>query len=346
MAGLTDTIYGDILAKYQAGYIDKNNFRKSQAGMFEQLRKDTDNPLGLLSPQDKALLENSPIGKVIDLSVIKYDPSNYVLTETAPATLEPVETQLETGKVNVTWRDVSFNIFINKDEHVNNSVDAQQKLEKQLLAWEEAVVGKIDADGITAINTAKTQALSKNFGITFDGTSKTLNFAADEDVKVYGATGRMFEANNYAGSRTMVGNAGIAYMTDQLMKLSDYNAINEALQLQGWSMATTNRIADAVGKKATAYAMIDGYTALLTQTAAAYKNGTTSGKGEEWSTMQLPTSGITANVFYRDGAVIKTGTDSSISNQMVWTFWVRYAIVTPALDYADKNPFIKLDVAE
>lgn len=341
-----------VLTDYQAK-LDKNELTVPKFGMLDQFKSDTNRADGILSQDDKDKIQNQPIGRTVEIPVMQYTEGDYTLTSGKPNTFSPAYVARDSAVYTVSYVDNWFPITMGFGEHQNNKIKYADKLSRELMAWDKAVAKNLNAQCVTAANSAKTQAVTKTFGATFNATDDLVNFTLAEEDRFWGKLSRMHSANDLNGSMTIVGNEGVGYRYDVLGYQGANNDKNLEIQRAPWNVRTDNSITDAASKQATGYAMIDGNTAILHQTGAQFKAGLRSTSGKEWGTGVLPLSGAQFGVVYSSDGVIPGATVTDYQNnpldlQETWIFWVRNTVITAynSAVATRPSPIIKFDIAD
>ncbi len=345
------TVLPPVLTEYNE-QLDKNEIRRPEHGMLDQFRSDTNSSTGILTNSEKEAFEKAPVGRTVEVPVMAYDSGNYTLTASKPTTFTPGFQERTSAKVGVTWVDHTFAIVMNKGEFVNNRINYQHHLRRELHAWDLALADAYNSMALAAVDSAKTQVLADSYGNTF--ASNVVNFAKAKEKIYLADLSQMVKSNRYYQPATIVGNGGVALLHDYLKVEGKYNSFNYEVNGSMFNMRRDQSIANAAAKFGTGYAMIDGNTAMLHQVGDLHRQGHVTTSGKEFGMTTLPISGAQLGVVYHsDGNIAGADNVTNKSNvpldvRETWVFWSRTAVLTAynSDQATNASPFIKYDVAD
>lgn len=321
--------------------------RPSRYGAFEVVRQGVDEPGSIIS-QD--LLEKARMSAGRTLQSPVWDYKDVTLGSTRTATIADDENTSQ--MYDVTFSILSWGFTQVPAAFMNNEIALQDDFEKKYVAGLNKVLAALDTAALTSYNTEKTQVIGDDLGYTV--ASNVVNASLAQANEIIGDLTPMMNSNDFYDNIKVVGNTGLLSQISKMAEYGDFNSQDRTLQFLDKEFFFTNRLANAVGKKATGYAINGASVGILTRAEREAILGTTSRTGHEWmiefeEALQLPIDAYYYESVGDQNAIAGASTaDLTRGLKRHYGFALEYAIVhaynEDKATYA--TPIIKFDIAD
>lgn len=341
---LTNTLLQNLRAQSP---VDKNEHRGSRYGAFDLFMMETDNPNGIISEdlKNKAL---SSIDQTLQIPVIDYD-GTIAIGNTLPAVIADSENNSQLYTVNFTC--YSFGFTQVPAMFKNNEISMARDFNVKMLKYINKLGATLDTDCVAALEAAKNQVQPDNLNHTWAANTLTASLANEEVV--IGDLDAIMNSIDYYNNLHIVGNTGIQAIIGHLRQHGGNQAQYKALQYLDKQLHFTNRLSNAVDRKATAYVVEAGQVGMLHGFEYEALLNSRARTGHEWGTDVLPMLNLPIGTYYYEGvgdySAIVGGQNAKMTRVIKrhFGFAVLLAFLTPYNSDAANiaNPILKIDVA-
>jgi hypothetical protein len=340
---LTNTLLQNMRAQSN---LDKNEHRGSRYGALDLFMMETDNPNGIVSDdlKNQAL---TAIDRTLQVPVIDYD-GGISIGSTLPATIADSENTSQL--VTVSFTTYSFGFTQVPAMFKNNEIEMERDFRVKMLKYINKLGATLDTAAVAALEAAKNQVTPDNLGHTWASNILTAALASEEDI--IGDLDAVMNSIDYYNNLHIVGNTGIQGLIGRLRQHGGNQAEYKMLQYMDKQLHYTNRISNAVSRKATGYVVEEGQVGMLHGFEYEALLNSRARTGHEWGTDVLPGLNLPIGTYYYEGV----GDYSAISGGFTagtrvikrhYGFAVLIAFLTPYNSDATTiaSPILKFNIA-
>lgn len=333
-----------------ANDFDKNERRWSEFGALDHFIMDTNAQGGIVNPQIVDMARRS-MGKVMDFPAIKYDGGNVSIGSSRSLTI--ADSELTSVIINVTFTTYTFGFTQVPVLFTNNEIGMQQDFEAKLKTYVRKLADTLDLAAISALNTNRTQVVENLLGkYSFAANTLIVTDALKEDI--LGDIDPLFRAGDLSADRyTVIGDMGLLSIINNISEKGLYQDVfKQKGQLSNRDFKFTNRLTATAGKRAAAFAVINGNCAMLSRFERECLAGTRARTGHEWGIETLPWLGIPVGTYTYESVDDYSAIAGAASADMDrvrkihYGFAVDQAFVTVynSLPAERMNPFLKIHI--
>lgn len=279
--------------------LDKYEIRGSRYGAFDCFVEQTNSPMSMVSDELKAKARGSIGAPKLQVPVINYD-SGVTISNSRSTTISDDENT--SAFVEVTFATYSFGFTMVPSLYMNNEIGYQKDFEKKLMKYIYALGKALDSAALTALDSAKTQAIANPLLYSFDSTGATPTFILsanwNQRENILGDLGVMAGSNDFFDQMHIIGDAGLQSMVQKLAQKDIYNAVNKRNEYADKVFHFSNSIAPKENVYAQGFAVNEGSLGVLTRFERECLNGTTARTGHEWGIATLPVLNIQCGTYY------------------------------------------------
>lgn len=327
--------------------LDKNELRPSRYGALDMFMMMSAMSDGLLTPELVEKAEKS-IGSTLETPVFDYD-AGITIGNTRSAVI--ADSENTTQMLEITFATYSWGFTIVPALFMNNEVNMQKDFEKKFLKYLYKFADTIDTACIAALGAAKTQVLADPLLYTF--TANVLNGTYADRENIIGDLNPMMASNDHFGGIHVLGNAGVESTIRKLAQKSLYNSENKTLEYSDKTLHFSTRVANALDKFATLFAVQRASVALMTRFERECILGTVSRTGHEWGIDTLPMVNMPVGTYYYESVgdfntiAGAASADMTRNRKEHYGFAVDVAILTPynSDPTTIANPILKAQIA-
>jgi hypothetical protein len=311
--------------------LDKWETRPSRYGVYDLFKRDTENPMGIITPELKQKAFAS-IGSTLETPVIDYD-GTVTIGSSRTATIADDE---NTSKMqSITFTTYAFGFTQVPSLFHNNEIGLERDFEAKFLKYLYKLGATLDTAGATALTTNKTQIYAET--LDFTNTANVITSSAANQEKIFGALNTMMWANDFDGDTlNVVVNPGFQYIISQMEEKAKYNSQDKTIQFIGKNMGYSNRITNAVADKATGFAVVPGSVGMLTRLEREALMNIKSKTGHEWEQTTLPMLDLPCAVYTYESVGDYNAIAGAASADMTRAHKVHYGF---AVDVAFVAPY-------
>ncbi len=296
-----------LLNFYERSGFDKYESRPSQWGAWQLFQADTMAGGGIVTPnlQARAL---AAIGSTLQTPVINYD-GTISIRSTRPVVIPQSENT--TALVTISFTTFAFGIREYPALYVNNVLTREEDFDNKMKQRLFALGNAVDTACLTALDAAKTQVLNDDLGGRYSLTSNVVVAPLAEQDAAIGDLSMLQAGNDFYGFQNVVGNNSLhSLLRNRLKEQGEFNDRNKSYQMDDKEFYFSNRLANAVGHKATGYAVEPGSVGFLYQFEpdALLETQTSNHK---WGKVVLPLLNIPVGTYSYDGVEDATATGSN-----------------------------------
>lgn len=319
--------------RVDAPEFDKNEFRITQAGVFDTFKMQSDSATSFVTPElrSKAL---ASMGRSLKIPAINY--KDVTIRSTRPLTIAADENT--SAFYTVSWTTVAYGFVMYPTQHFNNDISYQKDWNAKYKAMLVKMISTLEGLGVTALDAVKNQVTPELVGgHTFS--SNVLHETGIANLASSYITGDLdatMRSNDfYPFNMDVVGNQGYSAVLSRLDGFSAANTENKVLQYGGKNFHFSNSITNASGKSATGYAIPEGSLGLLTRVEPDSLLRTSVADGHQWDSIVLPGLELPVGTYYYEAAVdassVAGGATSHLtrSKAQYFDFAFDIAFVTP-----------------
>lgn len=328
--------------------LDKWVERPSKYGAWDLFVRETDNPMGIISPE---LLDMANRAQGNTLEVPVYDKDGSVtINNTRTVTISDDENT--TAMQSITFTTYEFGFTMVPAQYSNNEMAYQRDFNQKLTKYLNAFLATLDTACLSALSTAKTQVLGSTLG-KYTFAANTVNATLAQKLRIIADITPLMASNDFYEPRHIVGNPGLLSLFLEIQESGLYNDQNRVIQWADKELHFTNRLSDAANKIATGYVVNSGSVGIVHRVDrdAAMRHRTHK---HQFDVVNVPGVGIPMGVYYYDDVADKnaiTGaatTDLTRTKVEAWSWSVDIALPTAYNDtpasYA--SPAMKFDIAD
>lgn len=328
--------------------LDKNETRPSRYGALDFFMTDTDAPGGIVSEDLKTKAWES-IGSTLEVPVIKFD-SGVSIGNTRTLTI--ADSENTSAMYSVAFTTFAWGFTMTPALYHNNEIAYQKDFDAKFIKYLYEFADTLDSACITKLAAEKTQVFKDPLLYTITGNSVQVP-NGDKGI-ILGDLNVLLAANDHFGQTHIIGNGGVESLVRQLAEKDIYNSENKTLQYSDKILHFSNRVANAVGKYGTGFAVQEGTTGMLMRMERESLRRAVSRTGHEWDIVTLPMIGMPVGTYYYesvgDQSTIAGAASADMDRAMKehYGFAVDIAIIT---NYNSDpttiaNPIIKFEIAK
>ena len=273
--------------------LDKWELRPSRYGALDVFLQQTNDPAGIITPEltEKA---NRSIGNVLQVPVIDYDGG---VTISGARTVTIADSENTSRMVTITFATYAWGFTIVPAAYMNNEISIQRDFETKFNKYLYKFSETLDTAAVAALEADKTQVLNDTLGLyTFATNIVTADYAQREEM--IGDIDPMQSANDFYNPLDIVGNAGVESLVRKLAEKGLYNSENKQIQYADKNFHWSNRVANAIDRYATGFAIPSGTVGILSRFEREALLRTKSATGHEWDIATLPMLGMPVGTYY------------------------------------------------
>jgi hypothetical protein len=327
--------------------VDKNELRPSRYGALDLFLAQSTQPGGILTPELVAKAERS-IGNTLQTPVFDFD-GTITIGNTRSATI--ADSENNSALMTITFATYSWGFTIVPAMYMNNEISMQADFERKFLKYLYKYAETLDIACITALATAKTQVFAD--ALLYPTTGNALQATLVQKDSIIGDLNPILAANDHFGQIHLLGNAGLEASIRKMAESGLYNSTNQQLEYNDKVLHFSSRIANALNKYATGYAVQAASLGLMTRFEREALLGTVSRTGHEWGIDTLPMVNMPVGTYYYEsvGDFNTIGGDATAdltrARKEHYGFAVDVAIITPynSAPTTIANPIVKLEIA-
>ena len=325
--------------------VSKNINRRSRYGALDVALNQTAGAESIITG-DMQEQYRSSIGRTVQIPV--FDSEAITITSTRPVTISAAENT--SNFLAVTSNVYSFGFTMVPVQHYNNEIDYMADFEKKLMKRIYAAGAAIDTALLGSLNTYKNKIWTNFDGAPRYVTTNNIFTAAgwDSANAIFGDVKQVMNSNDFYGNHDVILNPGMASKLTDITKMGVFNDKNEALQLMGFDVAASNRLANPTGFAGCGYAVEKGSFGVMFSHEREALRGARSRTGHEWDIVNLPVLNLPADSYYyesvSDLSSFHAGTaDVTRGIQEYFHFAIEMATVVAYNDDLDTyaNPIVK-----
>ncbi len=266
--------------------------RITQTGALDFMMMDTNNTL---SP---ALIRKakSSIGSVLATPVIKYDSGVSIASSRSVTIADDLNTS---AMYTFTFVTYSWGWTETPSAHMNNEISLQEDWAANYKKYLIALSKVMDTAAVAALSAGKTQVFGDLLTYTNVGNVVTADLA--DEMRLFADIDPIMMSNDVDGTIHYIGNPGFKSLVNRTKQLSQFNAENKSLHLNGIPLHYSNRITNGASMGATFYAVTEGSCGLLYRFEREALLGTRSRTGHEWGLDTLIGLDIPVSTYYYEG---------------------------------------------
>lgn len=286
---LVETRIQNILA---GANLDKYEYRASRYGALNAFQKQTNDALGILSPEMREKARAS-IGSNLQAVVIEEDQSISIGNQ---RTLTISDSENTSHFVTITFATYAWGFTVVPSLFMNNEVDIQTDFNKKMIKYLYKFAATLDGVALAKLAAEKTQVIKDS--LLYDKTGNAINAMWTERENLLGDLNVIMEANDYYGNLDIVGDPGLESIVNKLRQLGQYNDINKTNEFADKSFFFTNGMTKDENTYAQGYAINEGSLGMLTRFERECVLGTQARTGHEWDIVTLPFLNIPCGTYY------------------------------------------------
>ena len=310
---------------------DKWEVRASQYGGFDLFRTQTVSPSGIITPdlEAKAL---AAVGTPLQIPVL--DNETFTITNvTQPVTVTGTPNTSQVYAVTFVNYYFGFRMF--PAQHYNNEISLQREFGRKLNGYTYALLAALDAAAIAVLEANKTQVLTDDLGGRYSLVSDVVVGALAEQDAIIGDLNPIFSGNDFFGPIAVVANPSLeSHVRNRLIEQGGFNDRDKTYQYSDKSFHFSNGISNAVGHKATGFAVQADSCGLLQQFSRDAILGHATSQ-HVWDVETLPIANIPIGVYQYDDAIDANAisgaatADMTASKMEAYGFHTAVAFVAP-----------------
>jgi hypothetical protein len=320
--------------------VDKWETRASRWGGLDLFRQQTLDPNGIISDdlRQKAI---AAVGSDLQIPVLDFDSGVTVQNVTQPVTIvgDPSTSQL----MAVTFVQYYWGFRIFPAQHFNNEISMQREFNEQMRKYIYKFSDELDLAAIASLEAAKTQVLADDLGGRYSLTANTIVAPLAEQDAVIGNINPLMAGNDFYGPHHVLANPSLeSHIRNRLIEKGQFNTEDKTYQYNDKTFHFTNNVSNAVGQKATGYAVQAGSVGMVQQFGADAVMGNTTHK-HVWGIEQLPMLGMPIGVYQYEDAIDASGVGGAATAHLTaskveaYGFHTAVAFITPYNSDAANN---------
>lgn len=284
MAFLGATILGEMVATTPS--FDKNEELVGLYGGLATFMKQTNDPLGIVTPELVAMAANST-GRTLKVPVLNKNTTNTVGSD---RNVDLTGYQNVSAMQTVTFAPYTYEIEMIRAYTGTNYITYERDFRRKIDEMENKIIAALDLSACTILSTNKTQYLIEKLGNAF--ASNTFSIPTAQKESLFSDLKTLMTFNKFNGMIDIVANAGVKQLYDKLAQGGVYNAENKQMQYAGLNFNFTNNIANATGMSGSGYAVEAGTLGMVTRVEPEAIRNARSSDGREFTIITLPKTGI------------------------------------------------------
>lgn len=311
--------------------VDKWEVRASNYGFLDLFQSQTNSPTGIITDdlKQKAI---AAVGSTLEIPVI--DKEGFTIQNvTQPLVIagDPSTSQLYA----VTFVNYYFGFRMFPAAHMNNEIKLQREFNRKLQGYIYSLLASLDQAGAAALEADKTQVLADDLGGRYALTADVVVAPLAEEGAIIGDINPLFTGNDFMGPVHVVGNPSFeSHVRNKLLEKGQYNTENKTYQWADKTFHFSNNLSNAVGHKATFFAVQGDAVGMVQQFSPDAILGHST-HNHVWDIETLPIANIPIGVYQYDDAINGATLNGAASAHLTATkmeaygFHTAVAFITP-----------------
>lgn len=305
---LAATVHQDLVARSPELGADEN--RMTAAGAWQATMNQTGR-IGSIATDD--LKAQAAMSTGHTLKVPAFTNKSVTVRSTRPLVIPDSEN--DSVFYTVTWNTFALGFTMLPTRHHNNYISYVDDFGQKYKIVAQALVDAIETAATTNIDAGKTLVLPSVTGDNLAFNTDIVNETGLTSVKesyVLSQLDPLMRINDFNSPvLDVVGNHGLMGALNMMEGFGQMNQENKMIQWQGKNFTFTNKVADALNKRFTGYAIADNTIAYLSRVELDSLYGSSLPDGHLWGTMFMPELGIEVGTYYYPSAVDASAVDAS-----------------------------------
>lgn len=300
------TVLNDIVKDYDRSNFDKNEYRLSEYGGVELIRKQSDDPTGIVDA-DLEEKYNRDFRNSMKIPVIDYQG---VTIGSARSCAMPTG-GLNSKMVSITSSTYAFGFPMVPSQHEENYISYKTTFDKQLLAYSRKMLETLDTETIALLDTNKNQHFPAELLGYWSTESNTFQVPQAEKEDFYNKLQSVFSEMDFGFAPDILTNPRQMADVRRLGAQGAGNSTNQAFQFGGYSWYQSNRVSNrtniggteaapsGISAESTLFSVQPGSIGWMSRVDPDARAGRSTTKGTEYSTIFNPYLGIYMGLKYQ-----------------------------------------------
>jgi hypothetical protein len=345
---LVNTLTQNLRQTYE-DRLDKNEIRKSRYGAYDLFTKQTADPLGILTAQNKAAIKQS-FGNSVVIPVL--DDPNVTIGNVRSCTIPDMENTSQL--VTLTFATYAFGFTMSPSQYFNNDVGYEADFNKKLQAYLVKYAATLDSLCLAKLTADKNQYWGSEITDIYAQSGNALQVPNADKEDFYNQTASIMELMDYYEANDVVANSAHKALISRLNAQGGGNSINESFQFGNFDFGYTNRLANGSGVTNTGYVVAPATLAIENRNDPdAIMGHQTRGGEKQWEEVEVPIVNQTMGAFYSedcaDRSALTTGT-TGLKRTLVQGFeWSTDVVTVTAYNSApttNYKPIVKFEILD
>lgn len=312
--------------------LDKWETRAGRWGFLELFNAQTQAGGGVITDdlRQKAI---AAVGSELQVPVFNYDDTVTVTNQTIPVVT--ADSPNTSALVNITFTQFYWSFLIHPARHFNQEIPMQRDFDEKMRKHTFKFLDLLDNLCGSALEAVKTQVLQDTLGGRYSlGAGNVVLAPNNEEINVIGDLNPLFYGNDFFDQIAVVGNGSLdSMLRTKLLPNGAFNSQDQTFQWLDKTFYFSNNLPNAVGHKATGFAVQPGAVGLLQQFAPDCVLGNQTSK-HAWDIDTLPIANMPIGTYYYEDAVNAGALDASTAHLTAtkaeaYAFHTAIATITP-----------------
>lgn len=347
---LLNTLTQNLRQEYEAR-LDAKELRPSRYGGLDLFQKQNADPMGILTPANRASIKQS-FGNSVVIPVL--DAPDVTIGNVRSCTIQDLENT--SNLITLTFATYAWGFTMIPSQYFNNDIGYQADFNRKLQAYLLKYASTLDNLCIGRLESDKNQFWGSEITDIYGQTGNALQVPNADKNDFYNQASSIMELMDFYDNVDVLANTNHKALISRLNSQGPNNDENEAFQFQGFNYGYSNRVANGAGVNQTGYLVAPASVAIENRNDPdAVLGHQTRGGEKQWEEVQIPITNQTVGAFYSedcaDRSALHAGT-SGLSRTLVQGFeWsTDVCVITsynsdPATKYKPITKFEILDPA-
>jgi len=284
------SLVATLLERIQPNYtedFDKNELRRSNYGALETFSRDTNSPIGILTPDVKMNIMNS-FGRKGGVVIPAIDSDTVTIGNTRSCTVALDEN--DSQEFVLTFATFAWGFTMFPTQYIQNEVGYVADFDRKMRKYMTQFLKDLDSKCVAQLELDKNQVYPTDITNIFPVLADALRVSLADAQDAYNNVETIANVQDYEGPFNVIASSTHRPIISRLTNQGQGNAINETFQFGPYEYSYSNRVTSGAGVKSTSYVTPKGNLAIMNRNDWDSKTKQRSTDGHIWDEVELPMS--------------------------------------------------------
>ncbi len=292
---LVNTLTQSLRQSYEAR-LDKHELRPSRYGGLDLFQKQTADPLGILTAQNKESIKRS-FGNSVVIPVL--DAPDVTIGNVRSCTIPDLENT--SNLITLTFTTYAFGFTMIPSQYFNNDVAYEADFQRKLNAYLLKFAATLDDLCISRLETDKNQFWGTEITDIYPEVGNALRVPNADKNDFYNQAATIMELQDFYDVTDVLANTNHKALINRLNSQGEGNNENQAFQFGNFMYGYSNRVGNGAGVNQTGYLVAPASVAIENRNDPdAVLGHQTKGGEKQWEEVEVPIVDMTMGAFYSE----------------------------------------------